>query len=347
MRVGIFGGSFNPPHLGHLNLMSSVQKKAGLEKVFVIPASQSPLKHEVEGPTPEQRLELVKVAVSQYGEQFVVDEQEIRRKGVSYTIDTIKNFRKEYAAEDLFLIIGADSFETLPEWKNFQDILKECNLIVATRPGHNLPDSTDELPEALKGIVADFDMNYIELTTGRSIQFITLKDVDVSATDLRKRLRTGRSLEKYVPLGVENHIRENKYYQPLGSKIGNYEDFTTFVGNVLFDKKGISVRGFDLRNLTAPSEYAIVASGTSSRHTSSLAENVIAQVKEEFGVFPQSIEGMDEGRWVLLDYGSLIVHVFYDFVRQEYALEKIWGGGKDLGLKDPTPMPGTNAAPVK
>lgn len=336
MRVGIFGGSFNPPHLGHLNLMSSVQKKAGLEKVFVIPTYENPLKHPVEGPTPEQRLELVKVAISQYGEQFVVDDQEIRRKGVSFTIDTIRNYRKDYAAEDLFFIVGADSFETFPEWKNFKNILEESNLIVATRPGHQLPQSIDELPSALQPLVAEFDLNYIELTTGRNIQFMTLKDVDVSATDLRKRLRTGRSLEKYLPLGVENHVREHKYYQPLGHKIADYADFTKFVANVLFDRKGIMVRAFDLRSVSAPSEYAIVTSGTSSRHASSLAENVIQQVKEEYGVLPLSIEGMDEGRWVLLDYGSLIVHTFYDFVRQEYNLEKLWGNETDMQLKDPT-----------
>ncbi|MGE0631221.1 MAG: nicotinate (nicotinamide) nucleotide adenylyltransferase [Pseudobdellovibrionaceae bacterium] len=341
MRVGIFGGSFNPPHLGHLNLMASVQKKAGLEKVFVVPSSQSPLKHPVEGPTPEQRLDLVKIAASQYGEQFVIDDQEIRRKGVSYTIDTIRAYRKEYKAEDLFLILGADTFESLPEWKSFKDLLKETNFIIATRPGHSLPTAVDELPEALKEFVAEFDMNYIELTTGRSIQFITLKDVDISATDLRKRLRTGRSLEKYLPLGVENHIRDNKFYQPLGAKIADYADFTKFVAGVLFDRKGINVKGFDLRELTAPSEYAIVCSGTSSRHSASLAENVIQQVKEEYGVLPQSIEGLEEGRWVLLDYGSLILHVFYDFVRQEYALEQLWADGKDMGLKDPTPMPPT------
>ncbi|MGZ4162085.1 MAG: nicotinate-nicotinamide nucleotide adenylyltransferase, partial [Neobacillus sp.] len=95
MRVGIFGGSFNPPHMGHINSLVTVQKKAGLDKIHVVPAAQNPLKTQVAGPTNEQRLELVKLALNSYGKQFYVDDQEIRRGGLSYTIDTVMNLRKD------------------------------------------------------------------------------------------------------------------------------------------------------------------------------------------------------------------------------------------------------------
>ena len=120
----------------------------------------------------------------------------------------------------------------------------------------------------------------------------------------------------------------------MGDKIGDFKKFSSFAGDVLFSKKGIQVRGFDLRKMSAPSEFAVICSGTSTRHTSSLAENLIDAVKEEYGVLPQSIEGLSEGRWVVLDYGSLIVHLFYDFVRQEYSIEKLWLDAVDIGLKD-------------
>ena len=125
MRVGIFGGSFNPPHMGHINSLLTVQKKAGLDKVHVIPAAQSPLKMEVEGATAEQRFDLVKQALTGYGKQFVVDDQEIKRGGLSYTIDTVMNLRKQTEAEDLYLIIGADQFEDFSQWKEFQKILTQ------------------------------------------------------------------------------------------------------------------------------------------------------------------------------------------------------------------------------
>ncbi|MGZ3774931.1 MAG: nicotinate (nicotinamide) nucleotide adenylyltransferase [Pseudobdellovibrionaceae bacterium] len=335
MKIGIFGGSFNPPHMGHINAIQTVAKKAGLGKVHIVPAAQNPLKMPVEGPSPEQRLELTGLAFNQYSDLYYVDDQEIKRGGVSYTIDTVMNLRKTYEASDLYLVVGADKFDELSQWKDYQKLLTETNLIVTTRPGYETPESLDEMPGYLKPFVSDFDFNFIELNTGRNIQFITLRDVDVSATEIRKWLRTGKPVEKYLPLAVESYIKEHKLYRNLGDRIGDYKKFTEFCANVLFSKKGINVRGFDLTSISAPSEYTLIASGTSTRHAAAMAENIVMAVKEEYNVHPQSVEGIDEGRWVLVDYGSLIIHVFYDFVRQEYNLENLWKQGKDLGLKDP------------
>lgn len=339
MKVGIFGGSFNPPHMGHLNSLQTVLKKAGLHKIHVVPASQNPLKMPVEGPTPEQRLEMTKQAVESWGPAFFVDNQEIVRGGKSYTIETIKELRKTNKADDLFLIIGIDKLDELEDWKDFTEILTEANLIVTSRPGLEFPQSKEELPKKIQKLVEEFDFNFIELKTGRNIQFIHLQDVEVSSTELRKWLRSGRNVEKYIPLSVENYIKKHKLYQNLGHKIGDYEKFAQFCGDVLFAKKGIMVRGFDLRKMSAPSEYAVVASGTSTKHTTSLADSLVRAVKDEFNFLPQSIEGQDEGRWVVVDYGSLIVHVFYDFVRQEYSIENLWRGSVDMGLKEKPAKP--------
>jgi nicotinate-nucleotide adenylyltransferase len=96
------------------------------------------------------------------------------------------------------------------------------------------------------------------------------------------------------------------------------------------------VRAFDLQDLGATTDFTLIASGTSTRHAASIAENLAMAVKEEFNLLPQSVEGVDEGRWVVVDYGSLIVHVFYDFVRQEYRLEELWKNGKEIQVKDQT-----------
>ncbi|WP_347355775.1 nicotinate (nicotinamide) nucleotide adenylyltransferase [Bdellovibrio sp.] len=335
MKIGIFGGSFNPPHMGHINAIQTVAKKAGLGKVHIVPAAQNPLKTPVEGPTPEQRVELTRLAFNQYGDTYFVDDQEITRGGMSYTVDTVLNLRKQYDANDLYLVVGADKFEELAQWKDYQKILTEANLIVTTRPGYDIPESLEEMPGFLKPLVAEFDFNFIELNTGRNIQFITLRDVEVSSSEVRKWLRSGKPVEKYLPLAVESYLKENKLYRNLGDRIGDYQKFTAFCADVLFAKKGINVRGFDLTQMSAPSEYTLIASGTSTRHAAAMAENIVTAVKEEYNVHPQSIEGVDEGRWVLVDYGSLIIHVFYDFVRQEYSLENLWREGKDMGLKDP------------
>ncbi|WP_415061751.1 nicotinate (nicotinamide) nucleotide adenylyltransferase [Bdellovibrio sp.] len=335
MKIGIFGGSFNPPHMGHLNAIQTVAKKAGLGKVHVVPAAQNPLKTPVEGPTTEQRLELTRLAFEQYGDMYFVDDQEIKRGGMSYTVDTVMNLRKTYEASDLYLVVGADKFEELAQWKDFQKLLAETNLIVTTRPGYETPESLEEMPGYLKPYVSDFDFNFIELNTGRNIQFITLRDIEISSSEVRKWLRTGKPVEKYLPLAVESYIKEHKLYRNLGDRIGDYKKFTEFCANVLFSKKGINVRAYDLTASSAPSEYTLIASGTSTRHAAAMAENIVTAVKEEYNLHPQSVEGIDEGRWVLVDYGSLIIHIFYDFVRQEYSLENLWREGKDLDFKDP------------
>ena len=174
MRVGIFGGSFNPPHMGHLNSLQTVLKKAGLDQIRVIPAAQNPLKVPTEGPSPEQRLEMTKLAIQGWGDSFVVDDQELKRGGKSFTIETIKNLRKTIAADDLFLIIGMDKLEELEQWKNPSDLIKETNIIITSRPGFQFPQNEDELPGFIKKEVADFDFNFVELKTGRNIQFLKL-----------------------------------------------------------------------------------------------------------------------------------------------------------------------------
>lgn len=335
MNIGIFGGSFNPPHNGHINAIQTVAKKIGFDKVHIVPAAQNPLKTPVEGPTADERCHLTKLAFAQYGDLYFVDDQEVKRGGASYTIDTIVSLNKQYPQDDLYLVIGADKFEELAQWKDYQKILELANLVVTTRPGYDTPESLEEMPAYLKPFVSDFDFNFIDLKTGKSIQFITLRDIEVSSTEVRKWLRTGKPVEKYLPLAVESYIKEHKLYRNLGDRIGDFDKFTNFCADVLFSKKGINVKGYDLRNLTAPSEFALITSGTSTRHAAAMAENVVVAVKEEYNVLPQSVEGIDEGRWVLVDYGALIIHVFYDFVRQEYSLENLWREGKDMGLKDP------------
>lgn len=334
MKIGIFGGSFNPPHNGHVNSLTTVQKKMGFDLIHIMPNSQNPLKIPMEGPADDHRLEMCRQAFSSYGKAFVISDIEIKRGGKSFTIDTIKELLKQYKSNELYLIIGADNFESFSQWKDYKKILELVNIVVTTRPGFQIPESEKEWPDYLTPLVADSDFGTLELTSGRSIEFITLNDLEISSSELRKKLRLGRPTEKYLPLAVESYIQTNSLYKVSKEKISDYEKFTEFCSQVLFDKKAIAVRGFDLQSHSTMCDYTLVASGTSTRHTSSMADNLVKAIKDEFNVYPLSVEGVDEGRWVVVDYGSLIVHLFYDFVRQEYRLEDLWKEGTELSLAD-------------
>ncbi|MBC7421020.1 MAG: nicotinate (nicotinamide) nucleotide adenylyltransferase [Bdellovibrio sp.] len=334
MKIGIFGGSFNPPHNGHVNSLTTVQKKMGFDQIHIIPNNQNPLKIPMDGPSNEHRSEMARLAFSTYGKQFSVNDIELKRGGKSFTIDTINELLKTHKSNELYLIIGADNFENLSEWKDYKKILELVNIVVTTRPGYQIPETEEEWPDYLSKLVAESDFGTLELTTGRSVEFITLDDLDISSSELRKKLRLGRPAEKYIPLSVESYIKANNLYKKTNSKISDFTKFADFCAQILFDKKAIAVKGFNLEGVSTTCDIALIASGTSTRHTSSMAENLVKAVKDEFNLYPLAVEGVDEGRWVVVDYGALLVHVFYDFVRQEYRLEDLWKDGVELKLVD-------------
>ena len=337
-RIGLFGGTFNPLHMGHLNAITTVRSRLKLDKIVVLPAAQNPLKPAVEGPTNEQRLEMLKRGLDEFS--FIeIDDRELTKPGPSYTVDTLEAYAKDHDSEDLYLIVGLDQFEVFDKWKNYERILELANLVVVSRPKHSLPFGEEDLPAGIRKLVGEFDRQFIALSTGRSIEFVRLQDVDVSSTEVRKYLRTGRNVDRHISIKVEEYIREQGIYAPIGPKIGDYEQFTDYTAQALFAKKGINVKAFDLRGTEAPCEFAVIASGTSTRHASSLAEAVQKAVKDEYNVYPQGIEGVTEGRWVVLDYGATMVHVFYDFVRQEYRLEDLWKPGRDMQIREKAPAP--------
>lgn len=336
MKIGIFGGSFNPPHNGHVNSLTTVQKKMGFDEIHIIPNNQNPLKTPVDGPSKEDRVEMARLAFSTYGKAFKVNDIELKRGGKSYTIDTIQELLKTYKSNELYLIIGADNFEGFSEWKDYKKILELVNIVVTTRPGYHIPENETEWPDYLTPLVAESDFGTLELSTGRSIEFITLSDLDISSSELRKKLRLGRPTEKFLPLAVESYIKEKGLYKIKDQKVSDYKTFTQFCAQVLFDKKAIAAKAYDIQKVSTTSDYALIASGTSTRHASSMAENLVKSVKDEFNLYPLAIEGVDEGRWVVVDYGSLIVHLFYDFVRQEYRLEDLWKDGQEIKLVDQT-----------
>jgi nicotinate-nucleotide adenylyltransferase len=326
IKVGFFGGNFDPFHYGHLNSILTVAEQLKLDEVRIMPASISPLRLQTQSSSPEQRLEMLKRGIKGHGDLIQIDTREIERGGISYTIDTVESYLKEKKAEDpaVTLIIGMDQFLKFDQWKGFERLLALVDLAVTTRPGMELPYSLEEWPLAVRNLVGDSDSKQAVLKTGRTIYFIQLEDVEVSGTEIRRKVRINQDVQTLVPPGVEEYIREHKLYETVQRLIGDFEKFSAYCEKVLADKGGINVKTYDLRERSAPSEFTVIASGTSTRHASALSEHLIREVKKDYGVWPENFEGQIEGRWIVIDYGALIVHTFYDFVRQEYRLEDLW-----------------------
>ncbi len=323
-KIGVFGGTFSPIHFGHINSILNVKEKMKLNEVRVIPAFQAPGKEVIKKPTPEERLELVKLGLADYLDEVSVDADEIQRGGISYSIDTVKALKNQNPDDLLYLIIGLDQFKTFDSWKDFNKIINLVNIVVTSRCGYFFPLSKEEFPQGLKEKVDDFDGYTAILKNGGQISFIRLKDYDMSSSDVRKRIRLNQSINKYVPIQVETYINKKKLYTVEEGVDYNSEHLAQKIIQVLKKNGGINLLGFDLSNDNQITDFSIVASAESKRANMSLGDQVIDFIRDEFGVKPMAVDGQDEANWIAIDYGSVMVHLFYEYLRYEYKIEELW-----------------------
>ena len=333
-RVGVFGGIFNPIHRGHMNSLAQVKDKFQLDMIRVIPAYQSPGKDFIHFPKPEQRLEMVKLSLKDLDEGFLLDPCEINRQGMSYSIDTLKGLLAHKKDLELFLIIGLDQFYTFDQWKDYGEILGLSNIVVTSRPGYSFPLGKSEFPKGFHDFVEDFDIYQTLTKFGKGIYFIRLSDVDVSSSKIRKKLKLGQSVDQYLSFQVENYIKDQSLYQWEGLSILNYLELSKEIASLLDAKDALNTMIFDFTDQKASiTDHAIVCSANNKRQTVALSEFIIEHIKDYYGTNPLAIDGQEEGRWVVLDYGNLIIHIFYDFIRQEFHLEQLWKDAKRISFQ--------------
>lgn len=181
-RIGLFGGSFDPVHLGHTMVARAALAEVELDQLFIIPAAQSPFKPEQSPAPAADRLAWLRLAFEDEP-RCEIDAQEIERAGVSYTIDTVRDYAARFPEAELFYLIGADHVPTLPEWREAAALADAVTFVVVPRPGE-LETGVAEFPLSFRGTV------------------LRGKPAAISASDLRKRLRAGESIENFVPPAV-------------------------------------------------------------------------------------------------------------------------------------------------
>jgi nicotinate-nucleotide adenylyltransferase len=196
VRIGILGGTFNPPHVGHLICAQEAYLQLELDRVTLIPARIPPHKRVEEEPGAEHRLELCRAAVDG-DDRFDVSDVEIAREGSSYTVDTLEVLHSFEPESELFLIVGGDIAAGLPRWREPERVLSLATLAVAGRRG----TSRAEVDEALSG-----------LRGGERARFFQMPTIGVSSTVLRLRVRAGQPIKYYVPDAVASYIDRHRLY---------------------------------------------------------------------------------------------------------------------------------------
>ena len=331
-RIGIMGGGFDPFHLGHMNSLLTLQETFHFQKIIVIPAFQPPLSEILIKDSAEQRLEMLKEALASYS-FMEIDSQEIKRKGKSYSYRTVENIYKKNHNKELFVIIGLDQFQVFDQWKEFERIIKKSNLIVTSRPPFKFSSKKKKIQKGLQKFVKIHRANKISLTTGHSIYFQSLKDKNISSSLIRKKIKDNKSIESFVPKSISRYIKKNNLYQSNLSNRG-IKSFLDFCVQELEDKKAFDIKTFNLTLRSVPFSAGLIASSSNAQHCKVLSRHLQSKIQQEFKIRPLGKEGQTEGRWIVLDYNDVVIHIFYDYVRDFYNLEKIWKTSSEVNLEN-------------
>tara|TARA_Y100001936_G_scaffold54178_1_gene52780 strand:+ start:151 stop:732 length:582 start_codon:yes stop_codon:yes gene_type:complete len=193
MKTCIFGGTFDPPHIGHLLIAQTVFESENFERLIFVPANISPAKKNGDSSSPHERSKMLEIALIN-NPNFEISDLEIKREGISYTIDTIREFVVDLKLdkEDLFFLMGSDTLKSFHTWKDPEEILNLCNVIVAIRPGFT--------PSDIPQWVLD------------SVRFANIPRFEVSSTNIRRRWREDKTIRYMVTKEVWEYIDEKDLY---------------------------------------------------------------------------------------------------------------------------------------
>lgn len=200
MRIGIFGGTFNPIHTGHLIVAQDALEALKLDRVLFVPCAEPPHKKLHKLASAEHRLRMIKAAIKQ-DKRFAVSDIELKRGGRSYTIDTVRALCKQQPAVKWYFIIGSDSFIELHAWRDIETLARLCLFAVVARPGF----------DANKLVACQAGLDAATFKRASS-HFVHTHLMDISSTEIRARVRSGQSISYFVPRAVATYIRKHSLY---------------------------------------------------------------------------------------------------------------------------------------
>lgn len=201
MRIGVFGGTFDPVHLGHLIMAEQCREQAQLDQVWFVPAARPPHKSEADITPFERRAEMLALAIAGHA-AFHLNELEKNRPGPSFTVETLAELTRDHPGNEYLWILGSDSLNDLPLWREPRRILELAGLLIVGRPGHPVWNE-EQLRAALQ----------FEPAAPLRVMVIESPLIDIASRDLRRRAAAGRSLRYLVPRAVECYLEQHKVYR--------------------------------------------------------------------------------------------------------------------------------------
>ncbi|MEC4675901.1 MAG: nicotinate-nucleotide adenylyltransferase [Nitrospirota bacterium] len=217
MKIGIFGGTFNPIHYGHLRAAEDVREKLGLDQILFIPSGKPPLKtEELAGAV--HRYEMTRLAV-EGNSLFRVLDIECFRPGKSFTVNTMEILLERHQGSELYFILGIDAFLELPKWRQTEKLLSLVNFVVLSRPEYQFTELLvspylDIKKSSLRSLDTGRSESFsLKLRTGKELVLLRIAPFGVSSTDIRRRVKSGLAIKYMLPEKVEFYIISNKLYK--------------------------------------------------------------------------------------------------------------------------------------
>lgn len=334
MRIGLLGGTLDPVHFGHLRSAEEIREALELDEIWFMPAALPPHK-EPSTLTPfAHRLAMVELAVTST-DHFKATAIEDERPGPSYSIDTLKELGERHKDEaEFFFILGSDAFLDIETWKDYGSLTDYGSLVIIRR------DHED--PSVLKEVISRAFPNhsiqgekdiFIAHDKG-TIYLYSVTHLAISGTDIRRRARSGFSVRFLVPEEVRKYMEKNSLYaestgdpspslENKESKVASLEEPAQQIVSEILENKGEQVVILDMRGLSSIADFFIISHGRSTRHVQGIANKMRKNLRKK-GIKCRGIEGEKEGKWILMDYGDVIVHLFYEPIRDFYDLEGLW-----------------------
>jgi nicotinate-nucleotide adenylyltransferase len=209
VKLGVLGGTFNPIHLAHLRLCEELRESLELERVLLIPAGEPPLKR-VGLASAAHRLEMARRATAS-NPRLEVDDLEVRRRGPSYTVDTLEALHRKHPGAELWFLVGADTLPELGAWRDPERLFALANFAVAARPGY-VAALRELLPRALAAPFRDGPHGLLH-PSGNELRAVSFTPLEISASEIRRRAARGESIRYLVPDEVREYIAKHHLYE--------------------------------------------------------------------------------------------------------------------------------------
>lgn len=212
MKIGLFGGTFDPIHWGHLRSAEEVREAFRLDRIIFIPTSIQPLKRDAASAATD-RLAMARLATAD-NRAFTVSDIEVKRPGKSFTVDTLRDFAARRPKHSIYFIIGMDAFRDIGRWKDFKELFALAHFIVHSRPGSGDRFGSAAIPVAArKSFCYDRARDAFRHKSGTRLHFLRLTDIAISASEIRSRVRKGKTIRYLVPEKVERYIKRRGLYR--------------------------------------------------------------------------------------------------------------------------------------